>query len=178
MTESWHPKKVMKFVCKQATEDIAVFVPCLIRDEERRQFQWWWNDPYKPIPENRIYDTGTATDFKHTKLIETFYAFNYSSSAFGGHESYDSKESASYVTGVPGIIPKGSFYWCQGRCHYISDRLILDFNELKEMSLDEAIEHCREKEIKENGNCALEHKQLRIWLEELKELKSKLNKED
>lgn len=38
------------------------------------------------------------------------------------------------------------------------------------MSLDEAIEHCREKSCGNNA-CALEHKQLEKWLTELKELK-------
>ena len=38
------------------------------------------------------------------------------------------------------------------------------------MSLDEAIEHCKEKSCGNNA-CALEHKQLESWLTELKELK-------
>jgi len=38
------------------------------------------------------------------------------------------------------------------------------------MSLDEAIEHCEEKSCGNNA-CALEHKQLKNWLTELKELK-------
>ena len=38
------------------------------------------------------------------------------------------------------------------------------------MSLDEAIEHCKEKSCGNNA-CALEHKQLEKWLIELKELK-------
>ena len=38
------------------------------------------------------------------------------------------------------------------------------------MSLDEAIEHCKEKSCANNA-CALEHKQLEKWLAELKELK-------
>ena len=38
------------------------------------------------------------------------------------------------------------------------------------MSLDEAIEHCKEKSCG-NHACALEHKQLEKWLTELKELK-------
>lgn len=38
------------------------------------------------------------------------------------------------------------------------------------MSLDEAIEHCKEKSCGNNA-CALEHKQLEKWLTELKELK-------
>lgn len=38
------------------------------------------------------------------------------------------------------------------------------------MSLDEAIEHCKEKSCGNNA-CALEHKQLERWLTELKELK-------
>lgn len=40
------------------------------------------------------------------------------------------------------------------------------------MSLDEAIEHCREKSCGNNA-CALEHKQLEKWLIELKELKER-----
>lgn len=39
------------------------------------------------------------------------------------------------------------------------------------MSLDEAIEHCKEKSCG-NSACALEHKQLAEWLKELKELRS------
>ena len=35
------------------------------------------------------------------------------------------------------------------------------------MTLDEAIEHCREKE--NCSACGQEHKQLRLWLEELRE---------
>lgn len=48
------------------------------------------------------------------------------------------------------------------------------------MSLDEAIEHCKEKSCCNNA-CALEHKQLEKWLTELKELKeqkSDLSEED
>lgn len=40
------------------------------------------------------------------------------------------------------------------------------------MSLDEAIEHCKEKSCGNNA-CALEHKQLEKWLIELKELKER-----
>lgn len=43
------------------------------------------------------------------------------------------------------------------------------------MTLDEAIKHC--KEVAENCNnldCALEHKQLAIWLEELKRFKQSI----
>jgi len=46
-----------------------------------------------------------------------------------------------------------------------------------EMTLDEAIEHCKENAQKEtqNGNlqCAMEHNQLAIWLSQLEESKSK-----
>ena len=38
------------------------------------------------------------------------------------------------------------------------------------MTLDEAIEHCKEKSCS-NTECAREHKQLAEWLEELKEYK-------
>lgn len=41
------------------------------------------------------------------------------------------------------------------------------------MTLDEAIQHCKEKaneQCSSNYNCALEHKQLAIWLSDLKAL--------
>lgn len=41
------------------------------------------------------------------------------------------------------------------------------------MTLEEAIKHCEDKEKHQTGKCALEHKQLRLWLEELKSLKEK-----
>ena len=39
------------------------------------------------------------------------------------------------------------------------------------MTIDEAIEHCKEKE--DCSKCGLEHKQLREWLEEYKVLKDR-----
>ena len=45
------------------------------------------------------------------------------------------------------------------------------FREVQEMmTLDEAIEHCKEKSCS-NTDCAREHRQLAEWLEELKEYK-------
>lgn len=41
------------------------------------------------------------------------------------------------------------------------------------MTLDEAIQHCRDRE--NCSQCGQEHKQLREWLEELKELRSQYN---
>lgn len=41
------------------------------------------------------------------------------------------------------------------------------------MTLDEAIQHCRDKE--NCSQCGQEHKQLREWLEELKDLRSQYN---
>ena len=41
------------------------------------------------------------------------------------------------------------------------------------MTLDEAIEHCRDRE--NCSQCGQEHKQLREWLEELKDLRSQYN---
>jgi 5'-deoxynucleotidase YfbR-like HD superfamily hydrolase len=41
------------------------------------------------------------------------------------------------------------------------------------MTLDEAIQHCRDKE--NCSQCGQEHKQLREWLEELKELRTRYN---
>ena len=41
------------------------------------------------------------------------------------------------------------------------------------MTLDEAIQHCRDKE--NCSQCGQEHKRLREWLEELKELRSQYN---
>lgn len=41
------------------------------------------------------------------------------------------------------------------------------------MTLDEAIEHCKEKaneQYSNNYNCALEHRQLAVWLSDLKAL--------
>ena len=50
------------------------------------------------------------------------------------------------------------------------------------MTLEEAIEHCKEAEIKEcklgNINCANEHRQLHDWLVELKELKGNAKEND
>ena len=169
-TDAIHPSKFMKFVCKQTDKDIPVFVECQVREGER-QFRWWWNGPWISIPDNKIFDTGVSTDFKHTAFLESFYAFNFSSSAFGGFESYKSKDA---VRGTPqrGIIPKNSYIWYCGE-QYISDRLIVNFNKELTMSLDEAIEHCREKSCS-NNTCALEHKQLAEWLIELKELRSQI----
>ena len=41
------------------------------------------------------------------------------------------------------------------------------------MTLDEAIQHCLDKE--NCSQCGQEHRQLREWLEELKELRSRYN---
>lgn len=41
------------------------------------------------------------------------------------------------------------------------------------MTLDEAIQHCRDKE--NCSQCGQEHKQLREWLEELKDLRTRYN---
>lgn len=41
------------------------------------------------------------------------------------------------------------------------------------MTLDEAIQHCRYKE--NCSQCGQEHKQLREWLEELKDLRTRYN---
>ena len=41
------------------------------------------------------------------------------------------------------------------------------------MTLDEAIQHCRDKE--NCSQCGQEHKRLREWLEELKKLRSQYN---
>lgn len=41
------------------------------------------------------------------------------------------------------------------------------------MTLDEAIAHCKEVADSVCGECADEHKQLAMWLEELKELREK-----
>lgn len=41
------------------------------------------------------------------------------------------------------------------------------------MTLDEAIQHCRDKE--NCSQCGQEHKQLRGWLEELKDLRTRYN---
>lgn len=41
------------------------------------------------------------------------------------------------------------------------------------MTLDEAIQHCRDKE--NCSQCGQEHKQLREWLEELKDLRLRYN---
>ena len=41
------------------------------------------------------------------------------------------------------------------------------------MTLDEAIQHCRDKE--NCSQCGQEHKQLREWLEELKDMKTRYN---
>lgn len=41
------------------------------------------------------------------------------------------------------------------------------------MTLDEAIQHCRDKE--NCSQCGQEHKQLKEWLEELKDLRSQYN---
>lgn len=45
------------------------------------------------------------------------------------------------------------------------------------MTLDEAIRHCKEKAC-DNTQCALEHKQLAEWLEELKEYRKNAGKEE
>lgn len=167
LTEAIHPKKVRKFVCKQTDKDIPVFVECEVREGER-QFRWRWNEPWLSIPDNKIFDTGVSTDFKHRKFLESFYGFNFSSTAFGGFDSYKSKDAVR-GTAQRGIIPKNSYIWCCGE-HYLSDKLLVCFNATT-MSLDEAIKHCREKSCGNNA-CALEHKQLAEWLNELKELRS------
>ena len=41
------------------------------------------------------------------------------------------------------------------------------------MTLDEAIQHCRDKE--NCSQCGQEHRQLRKWLKELKDLRSRYN---
>ena len=42
------------------------------------------------------------------------------------------------------------------------------------MTLEEAIEHCKEVALQENNNaCSLQHRQLLSWLIELKELRRK-----
>lgn len=41
------------------------------------------------------------------------------------------------------------------------------------MTLDEAIQHCRDKE--NCSQCGQEHKQLKEWLEELKDLRTRYN---
>lgn len=41
------------------------------------------------------------------------------------------------------------------------------------MTLDEAIQHCRDKE--NCSQCGQEHKRLREWLEELKDLRTRYN---
>ena len=168
LTDAIHPKKVMKFVCKQTDKDIPVFVECQVREGER-QFRLWWNEDWLSVPDNKIFDTGVSTDFKHRKFLESFYGFNFSSTAFGGFDSYKSKDAVR-GTAKYGIIPKNSYIWYYGE-HYLSDRLIVNFNNLSTMSLDEAIEHCKEKSCGNNA-CALEHKQLAEWLNELKELRS------
>lgn len=44
------------------------------------------------------------------------------------------------------------------------------------MTLDEAIKHCKEvAESCNNSECALDHKQLATWLEELKRFKQPIN---
>lgn len=174
LTDSIHPVKQMKFVCKQAEKDIPVFVPCIIRDEKMRQFKWWWGGDWKIIPENEVYDTGIAKDFIYTKFLTTFYAFNFSNSAFGGFES----ESPNHQeNGAYGIIPKGVHYWKEGK-KYISDRLIIHFkNETKHMTLEEAIQHCREKS-RGTSACNLEHQQLAEWMEELQQYRKNARKEE
>ena len=172
LTNSIHPVKQMKFVCKQAEKDIPVFVPCIIRDEKMGQFKWWWGGDWQIIPENGVYDTGIAKDFKFTEFLTTFYAFNFSDSAFGGFES----ESPNHQkNGAYGIIPKGSHYWKEGG-QYISDRLIINFKK-ETMTLEEAIIHCKEKAC-DNTSCALEHRQLAEWLEELQQYRKNARKEE
>jgi len=51
-------------------------------------------------------------------------------------------------------------------------KIITEADKYEPMSLDEAIEHCKEKSCGNNA-CALEHKQLGKWLTELKKLKEK-----
>ena len=167
LTDAIHPKKVMKFVCKKTDKDIPVFVECQVR-EGGRQFRLWWNEDWISIPDNKIFDTGVSTDFKHKRFLESFYGFNFSSSAFGGFDSYKSKDAVR-GTAQRGIIPKNSYIWRCGE-HYLSDRLLVCFNTTT-MSLDETIKHYKEKSCGNNA-CALEHKQLAEWLNELKELRS------
>jgi len=45
------------------------------------------------------------------------------------------------------------------------------------MTLDEAIEHCKEKSCS-NTECAREHKQLAVWLKEYKKRYGELNTYD
>lgn len=68
-------------------------------------------------------------------------------------------------------------------CYYdfASFSLFLDFeikvvNKPKEMTLDEAIEHCLEKSYCDDTDCGKEHKQLAKWLQELRDYK--LGKKD
>ena len=174
LTDSIHPVKQMKFVCKQAEKDIPVFVPCIIRDEKMRQFKWWWGGDWKTIPENGVYDTGIAKDFKFTELLTTFYAFNFSGHAFGGFESEVPNRQKN---GAYGIIPKGGYYWKEFGT-YISDRLIINFkNETKPMTLEEAIIICKEKAC-DDITCAIEYKQLAEWLEELQQYRKNTRKEE
>ena len=173
-TNAIHPNKFMKFVCKKIDEDIPVFVECQVQ-EGGQQFRWWCNGHWHSLPDNKIFDTGVSEDFKHTKILESFYGFNFSSSAFGGFDSYKSKDAVR-GTAQRGIIPKNSYIWYCGE-HYISDRLIVNFNNGKIISLEEAIQHCKEKACG-NTQCALEHQQLAEWLEELKEYRKKAKKEE
>lgn len=54
--------------------------------------------------------------------------------------------------------------------YYVTE-LKQDNKQSNNMTLDEAIQHCREKE--DCTECGQEHKQLREWLEELKRLRQK-----
>lgn len=175
LTDAIHPNNFMKFVCKKIDEDIPVFVECQVQEGEQ-MFRWWWNGPWHSIPDNKIFDTGVSEDFKHTEILESFYGFNFSSSAFGGFDSYKSKD-AVFGTAQRGVIPKNSYIWCCGE-HYISDRLIVNFNNNGEiMSLEEAIQHCKGKAC-DNTQCALEHKKLAKWLEELQQYRKNARKEE
>lgn len=46
------------------------------------------------------------------------------------------------------------------------------------MTLEEAIIHCKEKACGNNAQCALEHRQLAEWLEELQQYRKNARKEE
>lgn len=140
--------KYWKFICKQATEDIPVFTECEVRNERIRQFRRWWNQPWITIPENRLFDTGVAADFQNVYIIESYIQINFHGCAFGGYDSYSSKEVVPHRVGTYGIIPKGSLIWHNdSKTHYISDRLILDFNKVDSSAIMEIEEIEEEKHL-------------------------------
>lgn len=55
--------------------------------------------------------------------------------------------------------------------------LAVNFNILGIMTLEEAITHCKEKAC-DNTQCALEHRQLAEWLQELQQYRKNTRKED